>query len=166
MATRRRRRGSATLAGIPATILAPSPPGRTITVTPRWIILLVVAVAGCGPADPKLYPVTGSVVFEGKPAAGFMVEFSSQAAETKGLSASGQVAADGSFTLATRIRGTGRPGAVAGPHLVVVIPPPAAVVPSTAVLPVPIRYADYSMSTLTADVATEGPNDVRLALKR
>lgn len=134
--------------------------------TPRWIILLAALAAGCGPADPKLYPVAGGVLFEGKPAAGFMVEFSSQAPETKGLSATGQVAADGSFALTTRIRGTARAGAVAGPHLVVVIPPPAAVVPSTAVLPIPIRYADYAMSKLTADVATEGPNDVRLSLTR
>ena len=134
--------------------------------TPRWIIPFVILAAGCGPADPKLYPVAGSVLFEGKPAAGFMVEFSSQAADTRGLSASGQVAADGSFTLTTRLRGVGRSGAVAGPHLVVVIPPPAAVVPSSAVLPVPIRYADYAMSKLTAEVATEGPNDVRLALSR
>lgn len=129
-------------------------------------LVLAGVCAGCGPAGPQLHPVAGSVLFEGKPAAGFTVEFSSQTAETKGLSASGQVAPDGSFTLATRIRGASRPGAVAGPHQVVVIPPPAAVVPGDAILPIPIRYADYGTSTLTATVAPGGTNDVRLELKR
>ena len=134
----------------------------------RWLLAAtsLTALTGCGPSDPKLHPTVGTVRYEGKPAAGFVVEFSSQAAETKGMSGSAEVAADGSFMLRTRLRGKSRDGVVAGSHRVVVIPPPAAVAPGTKVLPVPIRYADYLTSELTAEVATSGTTSVTLELKR
>lgn len=120
---------------------------------------------GCGKPSPAVHPTGGTVTFEGRPAAGFTVEFSSQAPETRGLSASGIVAADGGFSLRTRFAGKARDGAVAGPHRVVVVPPPAAVQPGP-VAPVPLRYADYLSSGLTAEVVAGGSNAILLELKR
>jgi hypothetical protein len=94
-----------------------------------------------------------------------MVEFSSDVEPTKGLSANGLTDADGAFTLQTRFAGAALPGAVAGTHRVVVIPPPAASGNATEILPVPIRYADYQQSGLTAEVTAPGPNAFTFDLK-
>lgn len=120
---------------------------------------------GCGKRPPQTYPTSGRVTIEKRPAIGFTVEFSSQAPETRGLSASGIVTADGGFTLRTRLAGNLRDGAVAGPHRVVVVPPPAAV-QAGPVAPVPLRYADYLTSGLTAEVVAGGTNSVMLELQR
>lgn len=130
----------------------------------RLLLPLVLAL-GCGKRDPVCHPAGGTVMFEGRPMAGFTVEFSSQSPETRGLSASGVVGADGSFSLRTRIRGRAREGAVAGPHRVVVVPPPPAVQPGP-VPPVPIRYADYLSSGLTAEIVAGGTTSVALELQK
>jgi hypothetical protein len=137
---------------------------------PRLAVRLLVGglflvVAGCGARPPAVHPAGGRITFRGKPAAGFMVEFSSDAEATKGISASGQTGPDGAFSLATRFDGRSLPGAVAGPHRVVVVPPPAASDDTGEILPVPIRYADYLQSGLTAVVDATGPNEFAFDLK-
>jgi len=137
------------------------------TVTP-WagsFWLATVLLTGCGPRPPAVHPAGGRILFAGRPAGRFLVEFSSQAEGTKGLAASGRTDADGSFTLQTRFGGRTLPGAVAGPHRVVVVPPPAIGDGPDDVLPVPIRYADYVQSGLTAEVVAAAPNEFTFELK-
>lgn len=119
---------------------------------------------GCGPGQPPLYPVSGHVSFQRRPAEGFAVEFSSQHDTTRGISAMGIVDRDGRFILQTRQQGRQRPGAVAGPHRVVVLPPPAFGDEGVELLPIPLRYADYSKSGLTATVTEGQQNDFVFAL--
>ena len=125
--------------------------------------LVLILLAGCSKPDPVCYPVDGTAEFFGKPAVGFVVEFSSQAEETKGLNASGEVQADGKFTLKTLINGVMKDGAVAGPHKVVVVPPPSGKGPAV-ITPVPLRYGGYNTSGLTFDVNPEGGNQYRIPL--
>jgi hypothetical protein len=110
-------------------------------------------LAGCGPSEPVLYPVTGTLkLADGKSPAGCVVEFSSQGGETKGLNARSEVAADGTFTLVTLVNGKEKPGAVAGLHKVAVVPPPASSSggpPPPAIAP---KYLDYNTSGLTFEV--------------
>ncbi|MFM8536509.1 MAG: hypothetical protein ACKOES_00345 [Planctomycetaceae bacterium] len=141
-----------------------TPTGRRLAC--RCVIAcLCVTAWGCGPRPPAVHPTAGRILFQGRPAAGFMVEFSSDVEPTKGLSANGLTDADGAFTLQTRFAGAALPGAVAGTHRVVVIPPPAASGDATEILPVPIRYADYQQSGLTAEVTAPGPNAFTYDLK-
>lgn len=130
----------------------------------RWPLgIAAVLAAGCGNPDPVLHPAGGTVKFAGAAATGFTVEFSSQAAATRGITASGTVGPDGRFSLRTRIRGTPRDGAVAGPHRVVVVPPSPATHPGP-VAAVPMRYADYVSSGLKAEVVAEGTTPITLEL--
>lgn len=135
----------------------------TTTIT-AGIMTLMLAASGCGPRPPEVHPAGGTILFTGRPAGRFLVEFSSQNEGTKGLAASGQTGPDGTFTLQTRFNGRMIPGAVAGSHRVVVVPPPA-VDGADDVLPVPIRYADYAQSGLTAEVVPAGPNAFIFELK-
>jgi hypothetical protein len=130
-----------------------------------WTSLLWGLVGGCGPRQPPLYPVSGSVHFQNRPATGFAVEFSSQSVPTRGVSAMGMVDGDGRFVLQTRQQGRQRPGAVAGPHRVVVLPPPAFGDEGVELLPIPLRYADYNKSELTANVTETRHNDFVFTLK-
>jgi hypothetical protein len=121
---------------------------------------------GCGPSEPSVYPVSGTLKLgDGKSPAGCVVEFSSQAEATKGLNARGEVGADGTFALKTTINGKEKAGAVAGSHKVVVVPPAASSTPGAPVPPaIPTRYMEYAKSGLTAEVKPEGANAVELKL--
>jgi hypothetical protein len=133
----------------------------------RIVVGLVFLVAcGCGLADPTAYPVSGTLKLPGNQSpAGCVVEFSSQGERTNGVNASGEVAADGTFTLKTRINGKEVAGAVAGPHKVVVIPPAASSTPGAPPPPeFPTRYMEYGKSGLTADVKPGMTNAVTLTL--
>lgn len=132
----------------------------------RCFLFLLLALTGCGSRQPPLHAVTGTVRFEGQPAAGFAVEFSSDDAPTKGISAIGVADPQGRFVLETRQAGRQKAGAVAGRHRVVVLPPPAFGDAATTILPVPLRYADYRTSGLTADVQAGQGNEVLLDLNR
>lgn len=138
---------------------------RLTTTAARMLPWLLVIPLGCGPRPPAVHPVAGRILFQGRPAAGFMVEFSSDVEPTKGLSANGLTDADGAYALQTRFTGGPLPGAVAGPHRVVIIPPPAASNDAPEILPIPIRYADYLQSGLTAEVTASGPNTFTFDLK-
>lgn len=115
------------------------------------IVVCLVCLAGCQKKETAIAPVTGTVMFEGKPAEGYIVVFSSQAEETKGQNAHGDVKADGTFQMKSRIDGVEKDGAVVGPHNVAIVQPPINVGPKD-VLPVPFRYADSKKSGLTFEV--------------
>jgi hypothetical protein len=131
----------------------------------RFAPLFILLLAGCTKPDPVCYPVEGISEINGQPTEGFTVEFASQAEETKGLSAMGKVGADGKFTLVTMINGKEKPGAVAGPHKVVVVTPPSGTGPKV-IAAVPIVYEDYNTTPLTFEVKPEGPNSYRIPLAR
>jgi hypothetical protein len=92
-----------------------------------WLAALLVAAvmlpAACNRSPAKLpstYPVRGKVIFRGgKPAFPASVFF--QSLSDAHVSASGEVAADGSFQLRSFIAGDRAPGAIAGRHRVMVL---------------------------------------------
>ena len=106
-----------------------------------------------------VYPVTGKVLFEGRPAAGAVVQFHPQdKADKNALAPLGEVGADGTFRLTTYAHEDGAP---AGRYAVTV----SWGVPSKGGdgydrLLVPGRYLSPATSKLTAEVppqATELP---------
>jgi len=88
------------------------------------VAIFAVGISGCGQKKKlhSLYPVHGRVQFkDGKPATAGLVRFQSQA-DTM-VSASGAIAADGTFTIISFTDSDRRPGAVPGPHRVIIMPP-------------------------------------------
>jgi hypothetical protein len=87
-------------------------------------LVLTLAALGCTKPSslPKTYPVTGSVVYKGgQPVAGAGIQFTS--VSDSSFSVSGDVAADGKFTLAT-VKGREKTsGAPEGEYKVTVHPP-------------------------------------------
>lgn len=84
---------------------------------PALIVVLFAAV-GCGGSDgPTLYPVTGTVTKGGEPLAGVTVTFTPV---DSGPSSAGRTDDSGKFVL---LSATGKSGAVAGKHKVVLSPP-------------------------------------------
>ena len=85
------------------------------------LLLLFLLPAGCG--SDTLYPVEGSVTFNGQPARGATVVFFPEGDDSlTAVVPSGGVGDDGTFTISTN----GKPGAPAGKYRVVVhIPAPA-----------------------------------------
>ena len=87
-----------------------------------WIGLIAVGGCGGGPTGPATVPFSGKVVFTKGGSVRTLnsrtggVEF--QSVEQPDLRAYGSIEEDGSFTLATRIGDSGKPGVVAGKHRV------------------------------------------------
>lgn len=75
------------------------------------LIFTVLAVGGlsCGSSGPTLFPVSGSVMFEGQPAEGATVILEPVDGGLETSKPSGTVAADGSFTVSTYPHGNGAP---------------------------------------------------------
>lgn len=118
-----------------------------------FAFFVLVACIGCGRTEQQVFPVTGTIkLADGTPATGCIVEFSSQAAETKGLNARGEVQADGSYKLTTTINGKEKEGAVAGPHNIVVVAPATGSSGGPPPLPIASRYAEYANSGLSLEV--------------
>ena len=85
--------------------------------------LVAVLATGCdskNTALPVTHPVTGKVVQDGRPMTGGLVQFRSKS--DPNLSASGDIAPDGSFKLSTIVEGTKLPGAPEGSYEVMVVP--------------------------------------------
>jgi hypothetical protein len=85
-------------------------------------------LAGCGPSFPKTYPVKGKVVLKGggKLANGTHIMFQSASNSKEDgtpVTADGAIEEDGSFTVATKMFGKQREGAVEGEHKVLIIEP-------------------------------------------
>jgi predicted small lipoprotein YifL len=92
-----------------------------ITQNMRSLTLLAIlsSLTGCGQTSPDLPKVTGSVFYNGQPAAGAMVIFNPASGEKGSLKRpSAQVADDGSFQLSTF---GSSDGAIPGEYLVTVL---------------------------------------------
>lgn len=87
----------------------------------RGCLLTMVAVlsAGCGSSGPALYPVTGTLTKGGQPVAGATVTFNPV---EPGPSSAGRTNDEGKFVLLSQ---TGKAGAIAGVHKVIVQAAPA-----------------------------------------
>ena len=131
----------------------------------RYSPFLLLLLAGCSKPEPATYPVEGKVEFYSRPAIGYYVEFSSQAEETRGINATAEVQNDGTFKLKSMVNGKEKDGAVAGPHKVVVIPPPSGRGPAKIEL-VPMRYMDYNTSGLTFEVKPGQANEYKVSLEK
>ncbi len=82
----------------------------------QLVLLIVLAFAGCGPAQVETYPVSGSVKFSnGQPVRSGTVELQSL---EHGTTATGTIREDGSFTLGTY---SSDDGAAAGQHKAIVV---------------------------------------------
>lgn len=81
----------------------------------------LVSISACGGGGGlDLHPVSGSVTYDGKPAAGAQVTFMPEGqVDVNVISATGQTGEDGSFTLAT----SGQKGAPAGKYVVLITYP-------------------------------------------
>jgi hypothetical protein len=91
----------------------------------RWVPLAaglagLLAIGGCGTGKIPLYPVTGTVMVDGKPAEGAMVILcpTEGSDEFKRERPTGTTASDGKFLLTTFVRGDGAP---AGKYVVLVM---------------------------------------------
>jgi hypothetical protein len=118
----------------------------------------LVLLAGCGPDGPRLYPVTGRVVYrDGRPVPGGVVEFDPGGRLPV---ARGTLDADGRFVLTT----DGRAGAVAGEHRVVVVQVGAATAAGVAHAHkgagIHKKYARFDTSGLTRTVRPDAANDL------
>ena len=123
---------------------------------------VVVAVLFCScNSQGKLHPVRGQVFVAGKPAQGALVVFH-RIGETSPdyPKPSGQVGADGSFSLGTYVLGDGAP---VGEYIVAIawLGDVAQANPVTGEIPVklPARYAEVKSSPLRAQVK-EGANEI------
>ena len=132
----------------------------------RYFLCLVVFVMGCGD-DGRVptYEVTGKVQFaDGAPLQGGSVICLSDSEEA--LSARGNIAEDGSFTLGTYEESD---GAISGRHLVAIDPPlPANFNPDAGPAPKVIhsRYRTHDSSGLEFTVSEDGSNEVRLEVSK
>jgi hypothetical protein len=127
------------------------------------VVLVALLCCSCGGQQVKLYPVRGSVLFNGKPAAGATVVFhrvgasDAKSAEQAPLP-TGTVQADGSFTLTTPPLGEGAP---AGEYQVAVVWLDRDRVSAEGAAPnkLPIRYSTPQGSGLKVQV-NEGPTEL------
>lgn len=97
----------------------------------RWVLMGLLAMplgglGGCGERGPQTFPVQGKVVFKGKSGnvgqlAGGNVRVQSIADPS--LTAVGEIADDGSFSLGAYIKDKGYPGVPAGQYKARVDPP-------------------------------------------
>jgi hypothetical protein len=133
------------------------------------IAALVAGLAGCSEAESNrlaTVPVSGSVSFNGKPAAGAMVVLHPKNAAPQALPARGFAGPDGSFALTTY---EATDGAVPGEYAVTVtlyqpVRQGDSIQPGPNVLPP--RYADPTTTDLTVRVAEGAARLPALELKR
>jgi hypothetical protein len=115
--------------------------------------VLALSLAGCGDG---LQPVTGKVVYEdGTPVSGGSVTFNSK---DKGTNASGDIADDGTFSLAFN----GSKGAAPGQYKVVVVGKDTGYGNPPTVDDV---YGDPSKTPLTQEIVA-GKNDITVTVKK
>jgi hypothetical protein len=144
---------------IPTTLRLRDNVHRSVSMTP---IVLTAALIGCGvggfdPTAEKVYPVKGQVLLaSGKPLTSGKVTLLPKSG--LGLSSSGEIGSDGSFTLKAS---DGREGAPAGEYKVRIEPAGSIASKKTGrvdprLIPFPTKYMDEDGDTgLTATVKTE-----------
>jgi hypothetical protein len=82
------------------------------------LLLVLLGAAGCGPPDPVLSEVEGVIQLDGKPLAKVQIEFIPEDMDDRRLPFSeGQSDENGQYRLMCE---NGKPGAIVGPHKVVV----------------------------------------------
>lgn len=121
--------------------------------------LLTVAATSCShKSGPALYPVKGSAMFEGAPAAGAVLTFHRVGDTDKTNLPHAVVASDGSFSLTTVTPGD---GATAGRYAITVIwrKKGKGKGDSDGSWMLPLRYLTADQSGLTAEVK-EGPTEL------
>jgi hypothetical protein len=125
---------------------------------PFCLLVISLALIGCGGGGPKMIPVTGVVTFEGKPIGKINVMF--VPADTKGIIAQGTTEENGKFTLQSLEPGD---GAMSGEYKIAfkyvsdVIPDmpgfTGGVKPEPS--PIPLKYVDAEKSGFTATVSSD-----------
>ena len=145
---------------------------QTARYSPSWLgtLALTLVSLGCGSSDDvKVYPVRGTITFEGRPLPGggsiSFVPLSNQEGKTAG----GEIAADGTYRLTTY---NPDDGSMAGDFRVVIIQvvekepknsgdgqPPAKAPPGLPIADrIPTLYSNHQNSPLTAKVEEKGMN--------
>jgi hypothetical protein len=137
-------------------------------IPPSICLVLLITVVGCGPNNPKTYPVQGRVLFEdGRSIEQGSVEFRLDSeSDSQRTVARGKINPDGSFSLSTFEPGD---GALPGKYKVIVQQMVIAEGFKKAHQHgprVPSRYAEYGKSGLTAEVKPESKNAIELKLKK
>jgi len=132
-----------------------------------WLLLVLFcswACFGCGSADERkpVFPVRGSVLVAGKPAVKALVVFHPlNDSGSKTLRPSGEVAADGTFSLSTYTTGDGAPS---GQYAVTVLwlagSSPIGGDAESGEDRLGNRYSDPKTTTLRARV-DEGPTEIK-----
>jgi hypothetical protein len=134
----------------------------------KWLAgLLVVAaaIAGCNPG-PKMAPVTGKVLYNGKPLEFGVITFQ----PPSGQPAQGDIQSDGAFTLSTYKLND---GAVVGKHKIRIACyesqrpgiPKAPGEQMLGKLLIPEKYTFFDQSGLTADVRPDGNDPFEFDLR-
>ena len=123
-----------------------------------FVILACGLLAGCGDSNPAVYPVTGTVSFNGEPLSTGTIVF---IPKSGGASAQGQIGSGGKYTLTTFTDGD---GALPGTHTVMVsaMKDNGPEAPATAL--VPDKFSSEN-SGLTGEVKEQDENVVDFDLK-
>ena len=126
--------------------------------TPRALAGLILLAGGCGgDAGPRVHPVSGRIVVDGRPAAKAQVAFHPTAGAPGGVIPFAETDADGVFRPSTRLTGDGAP---AGDYTLTVLWPEIKVDRGEEVAGpdrLRRRYADPRSSTLRVTIR-EGEN--------
>jgi len=136
-----------------------------ITIRLLTSVSLVAAVVSCSkpPQKPVTYPVTGRVLYEGKPAVGAVVILHPADGSITGDRPRAKADATGEFTLTTFTTGDGAPS---GEYVVTVGWKQTGDHPEQGIDLLPAAYSDPKTSTLKATIASGGNEPLVLKLTR
>jgi hypothetical protein len=128
--------------------------------------IALVAATGCGGSGPPrvtTFKVDGQVLLSnGKPLTNGRVTFVPTITDGSALPASGEIGADGRFSLTTREPGD---GAAVGEYKVRIDSPPIPTGPGKAKSPFPQRYSDIDNTDLAITIRSETNNLSPFVLK-
>ncbi len=119
------------------------------------VLLLSLAMLGCGDTSEPIGAVHGTVSFQGQPVTKGMVQFSNA---EKGVYISAPIKDDGTYRVETD-KGVGIP---LGKYAIAIVPPVPVVITGQPIPPpeeheeIPQRYRDPKTSELQAEVTSKG----------
>ncbi len=143
------------------------------------VFVISIAIHGCSNGDPKVVPVSGKVMLNGKPVSGASVTFSQEGAPRNAF---GETDAEGNYRLTTY---KSNDGAIPGENKIAVAKPTAGTMPATAGdfsadygkammeaqakkkttnTDIPGKYTDMKTTPLKRNVDDKGPNVIDLDL--